>query len=124
MAEIAVGVRQTDGDRRGKSSTCRNRISALGRLPPKDYGDKADYSSSTDSKSPKNQEEIISIIRRIRSSIEKESAKLQERSSNSKSSVENASSLESVLEVLSQSRTPGDAFFFFTEIQFSFLSYF
>lgn len=118
MAEIAVVVRQTDGDRRGISSSCKNRISALGRLPPKDYGDKAEYSSSTDSKSPKNQEEIISIIRRIRSSIEKESAKLQERSSNSKSSDENASSLESVLEVLSQSRTPGDAFFFFFILYF------
>lgn len=118
MAEIAVVVRQTDGDRRGISSSCKNRISALGRLPPKDYGDKAEYSSRTDSKSPKNQEEIISIIRRIRSSIEKESAKLQERSSNSKSSDENASSLESVLEVLSQSRTPGDAFFSFFILYF------
>lgn len=108
MAEIAV-VRQTDGDRRGIS---KSRISAMGRLPPKDPGE---HSSSSDSKSPKNQEEIISIIRRIRTSIEKESAKLKERSSNSKSSDENPS-LESVLEVLRRSRrTPGDAF---TEIQF------
>lgn len=103
MAEIAV-VRQTDGDRRGISSTCKSRISAQGRLPPKDHGE---HSASSDSKSPKNQEDIISTIRRIRSSIEKESAKLKERSSNSKSSDENVSSLESVLEVLCQSRSPG-----------------
>ena len=89
---------QADGDKRDISSP---RISALGRIP-KDDGNNAQQLSSA--KSSKNQEEIISLFRRIRSSISRESASVKEGSS--KLSDEKASA-ESVLEVLRQSRRQG-----------------
>jgi hypothetical protein len=90
---------QADGNSRRISSL---RISALGRIP-KDDENKAQQSSGA--KSPKNQEEIISLLRRIRSSISRESASVKERSF--KSSKEK-DSVESILEVLRQLRGQGN----------------
>lgn len=91
---------------RSRGGIFSQRIYALGIIP-NDDGNNAQQSSGA--KLSKSQEEIISLLRRIRSSISRESASVKEK--NSKSSDENAS-VESVLEVLRQSRRRGKNAFF------------
>ncbi|XP_027160265.1 uncharacterized protein LOC113761511 [Coffea eugenioides] len=87
-----VSSKQADGDRKGVSP----HSPGLGRIPKGD--------ENKENQSSRNREEIISLFRRIQSSISKGSANSKKRSSQPS---EDGSSADSVLEVLRQSRTKG-----------------
>ncbi|CDO96839.1 unnamed protein product [Coffea canephora] len=87
-----VSSKQADGDRKGVSP----QSPGLGRIPM--------GNENKENQSSRNREEIISLFRRIQSSISKRSANSKKRSSQPS---EDGSSADSVLEVLRQSRTKG-----------------
>lgn len=89
-----LSLRRFNGNKRGQDSL---RIAASGRFRRRD-DEKITQSSDSNSE---NQDEIISLFRRIQSSISKEESMTRKQSSKSS---EEKPSVETVLDVLSESR--------------------